>query len=123
MLSTKIICTIGPASESPDMLAELAAEGMNVARLNFSHGTHRSHLQIIEQIRELNKHIHFPIAILLDTQGPEIRTGDMEMKLVRGERVLVNTPPNEEKEGSLYVNYPYLIDDLEIGNSISIDGV
>ena len=78
MLSTKIICTIGPASDSPDILAELAAEGMNVARLNFSHGTHKSHLQIIEKIRELNKHRQFPIAVLLDTQGPEIRTGDRE---------------------------------------------
>ncbi|HCV45921.1 MAG TPA: pyruvate kinase, partial [Deltaproteobacteria bacterium] len=103
MLSTKIICTIGPASESPDILAELAAEGMNVARLNFSHGTHGSHLQIIEKIRELNKHRQFPIAVLLDTQGPEIRTGDREMKLIPGECVSVNTPPNEEKEGSLYV--------------------
>ncbi|MED5434455.1 MAG: pyruvate kinase, partial [SAR324 cluster bacterium] len=122
MLSTKIICTIGPASDSPDILAELAAEGMNVARLNFSHGTHKSHLQIIEKIRELNKHRQFPIAILLDTQGPEIRTGDREMKLIPGECVSVNTPPNEEREGSLYVNYPHLLDDLEIGNRISIDG-
>ncbi len=122
MLSTKIICTIGPASDSLDILAELAAEGMNVARLNFSHGTHKSHLQIIEKIRELNKHRQFPIAVLLDTQGPEIRTGDREMKLIPGECVSVNTPPNEEREGSLYVNYPHLLDDLEIGNRISIDG-
>ena len=122
MLSTKIICTIGPASDSPDILAELAAEGMNVARLNFSHGTHKSHLQIIEKIRELNKHRQFPIAVMLDTQGPEIRTGDREMKLIPGECVSVNTPPNEEREGSLYVNYPHLLDDLEIGNRISIDG-
>ena len=121
MLSTKIICTIGPASESTDILAELAKEGMNVARLNFSHGTHRSHMQIIEKIRELNKHIQFPIAVLLDTQGPEIRTGGREMKLIPGECVSVNTPPNEEKEGSLYVNYPHLFDDLEIGSRISID--
>jgi pyruvate kinase len=122
MLSTKIICTIGPASESPDILAGLASEGMNVARLNFSHGTHKSHQQIIQKIRELNKHRKFPIAILLDTQGPEIRTGDRLMKLVPGARISVNTPPNEEKEGSLYINYPHLTDDLEIGNNIAIDG-
>ena len=122
MLSTKIICTIGPASESPKILEELAVAGMNVARLNFSHGTHQSHKQIIEQIRELNKHRQFPIAIMLDTQGPEIRTGDLEMKLVPGKHVSVNTPPNEEKEGTLFVNYPHLKDDLEIGNSISLDG-
>ena len=122
MLSTKIICTIGPASDSPKKLVKLAGEGMNVARLNFSHGTHHTHKQIIEQIRKLNKDRQYPIAIMLDTQGPEIRTGDLEMKLVTGERVSVNTSPNDEKEGLIYVNYPHLKDDLEIGNSILIDG-
>ena len=122
MLSTKIICTIGPASESPQMLSELASAGMNVARLNFSHGTHDSHTNVIKRIRELNKHRKFPVAILLDTQGPEIRTGDCEVTLASGERVFVNTPPNVEKEGTLFVSYPNLKDDLEIGNSISLDG-
>ena len=122
MLSTKIICTIGPASDTPKKLAKLAGEGMNVARLNFSHGTHHTHKQIIEQIGKLNKDRQYPIAIMLDTQGPEIRTGDLEMKLVTGERVSVNTSPNDEKEGLIYVNYPHLKDDLEIGNSILIDG-
>ena len=121
MLSTKIICTIGPASESTDILMDLAKEGMNVARLNFSHGTHSSHQRIIEKIRELNKQRQFPVAVLMDTQGPEIRTGDQEMKLVPGERITINTPPNKEKEGILFVDYPHLIDDLEIGNRISID--
>ena len=122
MLSTKIICTIGPDSDSPKKLAELAEAGMNIARLNFSHGTHHSHKKIIEQIRKLNKVRQYPIAIMLDTQGPEIRTGDLEMELVTGERVSVNTSPNDEKEGLIYVNYPHLNDDLEIGNSILIDG-
>ena len=61
MLSTKIICTIGPASDSPKNLAELAEAGMNVARLNFSHGTHQSHKKIIEQIRNLNKDRQYPL--------------------------------------------------------------
>ena len=122
MLSTKIICTIGPASDSPKNLAKLAGEGMNVARLNFSHGTHHTHKQIIEKIGKLNKDRQYPIAIMLDTQGPEIRTGDLEMKLVTGECVSVNTSPNDEKEGLIYVNYPHLKDDLEIGNNILIDG-
>ena len=95
---------------------------MNIARLNFSHGTHHSHKKIIEKIRKLNKVRQYPIAIMLDTQGPEIRTGDLEMELVTGERVFVNTSPNDEKEGLIYVNYPHLKDDLEIGNSILIDG-
>ena len=62
---------------------------MNVARLNFSHGTHSSHQQIIEKIRELNKQRQFPVAVLMDTQGPEIRTGDQEIKLVPGERITI----------------------------------
>ena len=57
----------------------------------------------------------------MDTQGPEIRTGDQEIKLVPGERISINTPPNKEKEGILFVDYPYLIKDLEIGNRIAID--
>lgn len=122
MLSTKIICTIGPASNSPEKLKELAAAGMDVARLNFSHGKHDSHKKIIKQIRKLNQSRKFPVALLLDTQGPEIRTGDMEMTLNRGKRVFVNTPPNEETEGVLFINYPHLKEDLEVGNRISIDG-
>ena len=96
MLSTKIICTIGPASDSSKKLVELAAAGMNVARLNFSHGTHHSHKKIIEQIRKLNKGRKYPIAIMLDTQGPEIRTGDQVVTLISGKRVCVTIPPNEE---------------------------
>ena len=75
MLHTKIICTIGPASDSPEVLENLADAGMNVARLNFSHGTHHSHRNIVEKIRLLNTNREFPVAILLDTKGPEIRTG------------------------------------------------
>jgi len=122
MLSTKIICTIGPASDSPKKLAELAEAGMNIARLNFSHGTHHSHKKIIEQIRKLNKVRQYPIAIMLDTQGPEIRTGDKEITLISGKRVCVTIPPNEETEGTLFVNYVDLKDDLKEGSCISLDG-
>ncbi len=122
MLSTKIICTIGPASNSPKKLAELAEAGMNIARLNFSHGTHHSHKKIIEQIRKLNKERQYPIAIMLDTQGPEIRTGDEVITLIPGKRVCVNIPPNEESEGTLFVNYVDLKDDLKEGSCISLDG-
>ncbi|MEE3162495.1 MAG: pyruvate kinase, partial [SAR324 cluster bacterium] len=122
MLSTKIICTIGPASDSPKKLAELAEAGMNIARLNFSHGTHHSHKKIIEQIRKLNKVRQYPIAIMLDTQGPEIRTGDKVITLISGKRVCVTIPPNEESEGTLFVNYVDLKDDLKEGSCISLDG-
>ena len=73
---TKIVCTIGPASESKEMLTKLVKAGMSVMRLNFSHGSHEEHLGKIEKIREINKELRTNTAILLDTKGPEIRTGD-----------------------------------------------
>ena len=75
---TKIVCTIGPASESKEMLTKLVKAGMSVMRLNFSHGSHEEHLGKIEKIREINKELRTNTAILLDTKGPEIRTGDFE---------------------------------------------
>lgn len=73
MRKTKIICTIGPASESEEMLTKLALAGMNVARLNFSHGTHEEHKRRISSIRKISNNLNLPIAILLDTKGPEFR--------------------------------------------------
>lgn len=73
MRKTKIVCTIGPASESEEMLTKLALAGMNVARLNFSHGTHEEHKRRISSIRKISNNLNLPIAILLDTKGPEFR--------------------------------------------------
>jgi len=77
MRKTKIVCTIGPASSSPDMLEQLIQAGMNVARLNFSHGTHEEHGEVIKHIREISKRLDEPIAILQDIAGPKIRIGDI----------------------------------------------
>ena len=86
---TKVICTIGPATANFDTLRELYLAGMNVVRLNMSHATHGDALRIINWIKTLNRQIDYPIPILLDTQGPEIRTGElaqpMQLKSV-GER-------------------------------------
>ena len=76
MSKTKIVCTIGPASESKEMLTKLVKAGMNVMRLNFSHGTHEEHEEKINTLLEINKELSTNVAILLDTKGPEIRTGD-----------------------------------------------
>ena len=122
MLSTKIICTIGPESDSTKILSELADAGMNVARLNFSHGDHKTHFKVIEKIKKINNNRKFPIAILLDTKGPEIRTGNQEIKLTKGKNIIVNSPPHHEKDNSIFVNYSYLHEDLEVGDSISLDG-
>ena len=77
MKKTKIVCTIGPASEKPEILTAMIQNGMNVARLNLSHGTHRDHLEKIILIRELSAKLNKPVAILLDLAGPKIRIGDI----------------------------------------------
>ena len=78
MRKTKIVCTIGPASESPEILEQLIDAGMNVARLNFSHGNHEEHKKRIETIRKVAEKKGKVVGILLDTKGPEIRTHSME---------------------------------------------
>ena len=78
MRKTKIVCTIGPATDSEEMLRKLCLAGMNVARLNFSHGTHDEHLRRIETIRKVRTELNLPIAIMLDTKGPEYRIGTFE---------------------------------------------
>ncbi len=124
MRKTKIICTIGPVSDSYDMLEKLANAGMNVARLNMSHGDHASHAKVIKAIRTLNRKLHHPIAILLDTQGPEIRTGDMagELHLRAGDTISVVARGEEDVEASsIRINYDDLINDVNVGDIITVD--
>lgn len=124
MRKTKIICTIGPATESIEMLEKLANAGMNVARLNMSHGDHDSHAKIIQAIHSLNKKLNHPIAILLDTQGPEIRTGDManDLHLNEGDTVSIVARGAEDVESSsIHINYEDLINDVNVGDMITVD--
>ena len=90
---TKIICTIGPSSNTIDMIRKMKDKGMDIARLNFSHGNHEDHLKIIEMIKEINKDLEIPIGIMLDTKGPEIRIGKFETPTIlkEGELVTVTT--------------------------------
>ena len=93
MRKTKIVCTIGPASESIEKLTELIEAGMNVARLNFSHGDHDEHAQRIVNIREASERTGKQVAILLDTKGPEIRTHNMEegaIELMSGDNIIIS---------------------------------
>ena len=76
MRKTKIVCTMGPATESDEVLRKLMLAGMNVARLNFSHGTHEYHQQMIDRIKAIREELKLPVAIMLDTSGPEIRLKD-----------------------------------------------
>ena len=124
MRQTKIICTIGPATDSIDMLEKLANAGMNVARLNMSHGHHESHAKIIQSIHQLNKKLNHPIAILLDTQGPEIRTGDMvnDLHLEEGDTISIVARGAEDVESSsIHINYDDLINDVDVGDTITVD--
>ncbi|MTT31665.1 pyruvate kinase [Terrilactibacillus sp. BCM23-1] len=124
MKKTKIVCTIGPASESVDKLVELINAGMNVARLNFSHGDHDEHRARIENIREAIKITGKDVALLLDTKGPEIRTGDMatkEVLLEKGTNVTVSMEPVLGTKEKFSVTYTDLVNDVNVGSKILLD--
>ncbi|MEH7513503.1 pyruvate kinase [Gottfriedia acidiceleris] len=124
MRKTKIVCTIGPASESVEKLVELINAGMNVARLNFSHGSHEEHAARITSIREASKKTGRTVAILLDTKGPEIRTLDFEggqAELTTGNEVIITTEPVVGTAEKFAVSYEGLIDDVHVGSKILID--
>lgn len=124
MRSTKIVCTIGPASESEEKLEKIILAGMNVARLNFSHGDHEEHLARIETIRKVAKRLDKTVGILLDTKGPEIRTHSMEngsVELVKGETIEVSMTEVLGNKDRFSVSYEGLIDDVKPGDFILLD--
>ncbi len=115
---TKIVCTIGPATASKDMLKSLIQAGMNVARLNFSHGDHKGHREIIKKIRQAARETGTPVGILQDLAGPKIRLGKIsERRLVAGEEIVL-VSGSKASGDALPVNYPYLCQDLAEGESI-----
>jgi len=120
---TKILCTIGPVSESYDMLSKMVDAGMNAVRLNMSHGNHQSHSQVIKSVKTLNKKIKYPIPILLDTQGPEIRTGnlDRDLELKNGDVITVSVRAGNVEESSIHINYEDLIDTVSVDDIITVD--
>ena len=121
---TKIICTIGPATESFISLKRLHKVGMNVARLNMSHSDHKNAKKIIDRIRKLNKQVKNPVGILLDTQGPEIRTGDTSevVNLEPGQLVSFTVRDEIDVETtSIRVHYDELIQSVSVGTLISLD--
>ena len=121
---TKIICTIGPATESFVSLKKLYNAGMNVARLNMSHSDHKNAKKIIDRIKKLNKEVKTPVGILLDTQGPEIRTGDTSevVNLEPGELVSFTIRDEVDVETtSIRVHYDELIQSVKVGTLISLD--
>lgn len=120
----KVVATIGPASSARDNLKELILAGMNVARLNFSHGTHEDHKAVIRNIRELSSELSSPVAILQDLQGPKIRVGKLEggtLELIVGESVTLTTREVLGKGDLIPTDFKSLPEDCEIGTRILLD--
>ena len=124
MKKTKIVCTIGPASESFETLKELMSLGMNVCRLNFSHGNHEEHLKRIENIKNAREELKLPVAIMLDTKGPEIRLGDFSVEQIQlsiGDTFTLTTREVLGDQSQVSVSYKDLPKDVHIGGHILID--
>jgi pyruvate kinase len=121
---TKIICTIGPATANFATLKKLYEAGMNVVRINMSHSNHADALKIIGWIKTLNRQVAYPVPILMDTQGPEIRTGELDhpMQLMTGEivRLTVRDASTVETK-SIAVNYDEIIDVVDVGKIVTLD--
>ncbi|WP_026690644.1 pyruvate kinase [Alteribacter aurantiacus] len=124
MRKTKIVCTIGPASESIEKLSSLIEAGMNVSRLNFSHGDYEEHGARIQNIRSAAEKAGKKVAILLDTKGPEIRTQTLEggqAQLERGSEVIVSMTEVVGNASKISITYPGLIDDVHEGSILLLD--
>ncbi len=121
MIRTKIVCTIGPASRPPEILERLIRAGMNVARLNFSHGTHDEHGNVIRDVREIARRLDTSVAVLQDLAGPKIRTGSMaagSVRLLEGSEFTLTTRPVDGNEREVSVTYKDLPGDVAPGDAI-----
>ena len=122
---TKIICTMGPATEDDEVLRQLILHGMNVARFNFSHGSHDYHRRNIERVRRISDELQIPVAILLDTKGPEIRTGELyehrAVTLRKGANVVVTTRQVPGSSECFSISYENLPNEVFPGSTILVD--
>ena len=124
MRKTKIICTIGPASENEETLKKMCLAGMNVARLNFSHGTHEEQQKKIDLIKKVRTELNLPIAILLDTKGPEYRIRtfkDGKVHVNAGDKFTFTVDEGEGDEKRVSVNYKGLVKDLSVGDKVLVN--
>lgn len=122
---TKIVCTIGPKTSPFATLKQLAENGMNVARLNMSHGTHKWHRDVIKHIKTINEKTGSSVAILLDTKGPEVRTGDVSRDIVlhKGDTLTLTIRRQAELESyCVEINYDGFVTDVALGDIVLIDG-
>src|SRR5206468_3747213 len=125
MRRTKIVCTIGPATSSEERLEQLMRAGMNVARLNFSHGMQQEHEQVIDRVRTISARLGYPVGILQDLQGPKIRTGPLQdgkpITLVDGTQVAITTRDVIGNTQLISTTYKALPQDVKIGDRILLD--
>lgn len=124
MRKTKIVCTIGPASSDEVTFAAMCQAGLNVARLNFSHGTHADHQEKIDMIKRVREKLNLPIAIMLDTKGPEYRIGTFrggKIHLCDGDEFTFTANPVEGDNTMVSVNYPGMAKDLSVGDRILVN--
>lgn len=123
MRKTKIICTLGPKSSDEKTMEQMLLAGMNVARLNFSHGTHEYHAEMIKKFRKVRDKLKLPAAIMLDTGGPEIRTGGLktEALLTAGAPFILTTEEVEGDSERVSITYKELPGQLAPGNVVLLD--
>ena len=121
---TKVVATIGPASSSKEMLSKLIKEGVDVCRLNFSHGSHKDHIQVINTVRGIIEEINYPVAILADLQGPKIRVGvvkDNGVDLVDGAEIIMTTKTLEGTAKKVSITYDTFPQDVRAGEKVLVD--
>lgn len=123
MKRTKIIATVGPATQSEEKLQELYNAGVNIIRFNFSHADHENSKKIVERVRKLNAAGTTNLELLLDTKGPEIRTGDLDEKISyeAGEVIKMYVDDSKRTGKDLFCDYEYLIEDINVGDEIMVD--
>lgn len=118
---TKIVCTLGPSTESSEIIADLINSGMNVARLNFSHGTHENHLLMLNRVREVSAKHNKTVAVMLDLQGPKIRVGILPengVTLSQGQKIIFDTAAGGYTDGSIPVDYEDLHREVKSGDRL-----
>jgi len=115
---TKIVATLGPASSSPEMLAKLIRAGLNVARLNFSHGLPEEHRAMVERIRAIGQEVGYDVGILQDLSGPKIRLGNIRDRVLTSGSIVRLIPGTEETDDAIPVNYQYLLEDVAVGELV-----
>ena len=125
MRKTKIVCTLGPATDDDEILRQLIINGMDVARQNFSHGVHADHKRRFEQVKKIREELGKPVAMLLDTKGPEVRIGLLEnnekVLLKKGQKFVLTTRDIVGNVNEVSITHKKLGEDVQIGTKILID--